>query len=71
MKTKEETTNEFMADLRALLSKYGAEIEADDHFQGYAECGQKILMTVTIPGIHEGPEEREFVQINLGRWFKP
>lgn len=37
---------EFMRDLSDLLSKYNCTIEADDHWTGYAECGQDIKMTV-------------------------
>jgi len=36
----------FLEDLLALLEKYGAEFSSDDHWQGYAECGQDIRITV-------------------------
>lgn len=36
----------FLKELRQLLDKYGAEIAADDHWQGYSECGRDIRMTV-------------------------
>ena len=35
-----------MEELAALLKKYNAEMEADDHYTGYPECGQDIRITV-------------------------
>jgi hypothetical protein len=43
MKTQEG----FIAELKALLKKYNAEISAEDHYQGYPECGEDIYMTVS------------------------
>lgn len=49
MQTKEQIEQEFRSELQSLLDKYGAEIEAKDHYQGYAECGEDVRMTVYIP----------------------
>lgn len=38
----------FKKELADLLSKYNATIEAKDHYQGYAECGEDVRMTVYI-----------------------
>jgi len=71
LQTKESVTNEFMADLNSLLLKYGAEIEAEDHFEGYAECGEDIRITATIPAIYDNGEiVREWIEIDLGRWIR-
>lgn len=59
---------DFRNELVSLLNKYKAELEASDHFQGYAECGEDIRMIVTIPGIwsSDGDVLREYTEINLG-----
>lgn len=36
---------EFVVELRALLNKYEVTLSADDHWQGYAECGQDVRIT--------------------------
>lgn len=36
----------FLNDLQLLLEKHDATIEAEDHWMGYAECGQDVRMTV-------------------------
>jgi len=59
----------FRAELKALLNKWGAELEARDHWQGYAECGEDVRMTVTIPGHWDketGDTVREFTEVDLG-----
>lgn len=68
MLTKEKVTKAFMKDLRNLLKKYDAEIEAEDHFPGYPESGEDIRMTVTIDGLYDedGNKLREMTEINLG-----
>ena len=74
--TKEEVTQAFLIDLKALLQKYSngvssCEIEAEDHYSGYPECGEDVRMTVTVPSIYtpEGETIREWTEIDLGRWF--
>ena len=41
-----ETGEKFKAELVQLLKKYDAELEAEDHWPGYAECGQDVRITV-------------------------
>lgn len=76
MKTSKQIEAEFRAELQELLNKYGAEIEAKDYWQGYAECGEDVRMTVTIPsewvytigGI--GTCTSEYTEIDLGRYVE-
>ena len=71
--SKDQVEAEFTKELKALLAKWGAELEADDYFVGYAECGEDIRMKVTVTGIYNynGDTVREFTEIDLGRWVKP
>ena len=62
---------DFRAELHALLTKWDAEINADDHWPGYAECGQDIRMTVSIPGIYDGENTRESADFDLGSYVSP
>lgn len=78
MKTKDEVTYEFLTKLKLLLREYSiggqeATIEAEDHYLGYAECGEDIRMTVDIPSIYSSDGEclREWTEIDLGRYFTP
>lgn len=59
-----------MDGLRALLLQYGADLEAKDHYQGYAECGEDVRMTVSIPAIYDadGNKVREYCEIDLGSY---
>lgn len=68
MITKQEITDNFMADLKNLLGRYKAEITAEDHWQGYAECGRDIRMTVSIDGQYDkdGETISEMTEIDLG-----
>lgn len=62
----------FRADLQSLLNRYGAELEAKDHYQGYPECGQDIRMTVTIRATYDGDRDlviEEWTEINLGAYL--
>ena len=70
VQTKDQVEKEFRAELRALLNKYGAELRAEDHWIGYAECGSDIKMTVYIPSIYNesGEYVREYVEIDLGNY---
>ncbi len=38
---------EFLRELKALLEKHKCELEADDLWQGYPECGQDIQISVS------------------------
>lgn len=73
MITKQEVETAFRSELQALLDKWGAEIEAGDHFIGYEECGQDIRMTVSIPCRYteHGEVTREHTEIDLGNWIWP
>lgn len=73
MQTKQEIEQAFKAELQALLDKYGAELEAKDHYQGWAECGEDVRMTVDIPGIwdKDGEPVREWTEIDLGSHLWP
>lgn len=64
MTTQAEVTEQFTTELRALLARYNAEIEADDYPRG------KICITVTIPSVWAGDNvEREFAEIRLGDYI--
>lgn len=73
MQTKEQIEQAFRAELQALLDKYGAELEARDHWTGYAECGEDVRMTVDIPGEwdKDGEPVREWTEIDLGSHLWP
>ena len=69
MKTKNEVTEQFIAELKALLAKYDTEsdiatIEAEDERSG-------ARITVIIPPIYDADYNviRERVSIDLGRWI--
>ncbi len=65
-----DTEKAFRADLLALLAKYDAGLTAQDHYQGYPECGKDIRMTVTIPAIYDedGETVRPWTEIDLGSY---
>ena len=74
METSEMVEARFMRDLQALLAKYGeAELSAEDHWTGYAECGSDVRMTVYIPGIYDesGDVVRECTEIDLHDFVSP
>ena len=66
-----EISKQFIADLTALLKKYNnATIEAEDHFIGYAECGEDIRMTVSIDPVYKDGEcIQDGAEIDLGRYL--
>lgn len=76
IQTSAEVEQAFRADLAALLAKYSngrdrAEIEAEDHFSGYAECGEDVRITVSIPAIYQdGEPVRPYTEIDLGRFIR-
>ncbi len=57
-----EIRNNFIGELHALLGKYDAELKAEDHWQGYAECGQDVRITV-------GFKDWKIDEIDLGKWI--
>jgi len=65
---KEAVERDFREELVALLAKYEAELEAEDHYPGYSECGQDVRMTVYVPAKYDedGALLRERCQIDLG-----
>ena len=71
--TTEQVSEAFRAEFQALLDKYGATVDASDHFSGYPECGEDIYIEVTIPSIYDdqGNKVRPFTEINLGRYLTP
>ncbi len=73
MRTKQQIEQEFRAELQALLDKYGAELEAKDHYQGYAECGEDVRIMVDIPSTwgEDGELVREWTEIDLGSHLWP
>lgn len=72
MKTSIEIEQEFRQRLAALLAEFDAELSAEDHYSGYAECGEDVRMTVEIPSVFDNETQeyiREMTIIDLGRWF--
>lgn len=72
VKTANQVEAEFKQKLKDLLLEYDAELSADDHWTGYAECGQDIRMIVSIPSIYNKDThecEREYTEIDLGRYL--
>jgi len=71
--SKEQIEGAFRKELQALLDKYGAELEARDHYRGFPECGEDIRMTVDIPAAwtKEGELVREAAEIDLGSHVWP
>jgi len=67
--TTDKVTAQFKAELHALLKKWDAELSTEDHWKGFAECGEDVRMTVHIPAIYDGNGEtiRPGTEIDLGR----
>lgn len=67
--SSEEVAVQFKAELRELLKKWDAFIEADDHYRGYPECGRDIRIEVIIPSEwNDSTQElvREYTIIDFG-----
>lgn len=64
-----ERTDQFKSELAALCRKYNCEISAEDHWQGYPECGEDIRMTVDFEGDYTIDPPVPYEDLNLGRWF--
>lgn len=57
---------EFIKELRELMAKHHVtEITAEDHYPGYAECGEDIYMTATI----HRKDEYLYHEFSLGQGF--
>lgn len=65
-----ERTEAFKAELLALCRKYGVtEIEAKDHYPGYAECGEDIRMIVEFKGDYLIDPPIPYEDLDLGSYF--
>lgn len=53
-------------ELKGLLNKYNAHIEAKDEYLGYPECGEDIHIRVEGKSEHYAP----FLDIDLGSYFE-
>jgi hypothetical protein len=62
-------TNQFKKELIELCLKYDCEIEAENHFTGYAECGSDIRMTVHFNGQNVDGEYIPYEDLDLGNSF--
>lgn len=40
-----DTQLQFLKELRDLLGRYNVELTAEDHWTGYAECGEDVRIT--------------------------
>jgi len=70
MKTAKEIEQEFRADLKLLIKKYDAEIEASDHYTGYSECGEDIRVMVSTQAVYVDNEcVQECADFNIGTWI--
>lgn len=70
MITSKQIEQKFRAELQDLLDKYQAIMEAEDHYKGYAECGEDIRITVDIATLYDddGNIIREGAEIDLGSY---
>ena len=68
MQDRAEVEKVFRAELKALLRRWNAEIELEDH--GHSWSVDEV-MVVDIPSIHEGPQDqqREGILIELGKYL--
>jgi hypothetical protein len=64
-----ERTDNFKAELAALCRKYHCDITAEDHYQGYPECGEGIRMTVNFDGDYTVDPVLPDEELDLGRYF--
>ena len=71
MEKSERVAARFLREFQLLLEKYSAEISAEDFWQGYAECGQDIRMTVFIQATYDddGDILKDSAEIDLGKFF--
>jgi len=62
-----ERTQQFKQELINLCRKYDCEIEARDHWTGYAECGQDVRITVEFNGDYSA--EIPFESLDLASYI--
>ena len=56
-------------DIQLVLEKHGASITASDHWQGYAECGSDIRLTIEFEDYSVGDIELKTSSLdNLTKW---
>ena len=71
---EEQRAQEFKEALKAFLSQYDqgtykVEIETEDHYSGFPECGQDIRMEVRLPAHYEEGKELPWTTVDLGKCF--
>jgi len=73
MMSRDDIEKNFRSDLMVLLKKYDATLSAEDHFSGYAECGQDIRMNVSIDAKYDsdGNIIKDHAEIDLGNYMGP
>jgi hypothetical protein len=71
MNSKAETGRMFMEEFKALFLKWNATIQTENHYQGYAECGEDIRITIDIPSIYDadGTTIRAGIELDLGHYW--
>lgn len=67
---KQKRADEFITKLRALLVEFDARLTAEDHYPGYAECGEDIRITVEMQGNYDEAKGdcKPWVAVNVGKW---
>ena len=59
-----KTRDKYLEDLLSLIQKYEADITCADHWQGYAECGRDLRITVEFKDYNVGDIEfGEYIDI--------
>jgi len=53
MITADEIKLKFIEDFKALIQKYDADLEIEDHFSGYAECGRNMRLDIDFPSKYD------------------
>jgi IS1 family transposase len=69
MKNQVSRAEQFKEELAKLCAKFNCEIEAADHWIGYAECGQDVRMTVTFRSDYSVEPHVHTEDVDLGRYF--
>lgn len=70
MGDEKEIEKAFMKDFQNLLDKYKAEINIDDHWTGYPECGQDIKAIVNIDAVYDDNHDiiQDYIEFELGNF---
>ena len=67
--TKLSKREQALNDIQLVLEKHGASITADDHWTGYAECGQDIRITIEFEDYSTGDIELKSACLDhLTKW---